>query len=307
MTLGRPAKRLSPITGTRLQENGQPVAHGNGDAGLVIGRETMQPIHDFVDKHAGRRPFFVSYAPFLPHTPFDAPARFRHLYDAKNVPDNLLPYYAEIARFDETVGELLEYLRRKSLLDNTLIVFASDNGFRPDPDGRPRHNRRSKLSQFEDGLRTPILLCWQGRIQPAEHLQLVHTIDLVPTVLAAVGLPREVTSRMRGRDLTPSAMGRKELVQRPVFGAIYPNDAVVLGQPSRHVRGRWVREGRRFKLIVPGPASPQLPLALYDLQVDPEERSNLADSPVHASRIENMTRLLDQWWPTGDDSGVTPR
>ena len=48
----------------------------------------------------------VWYASFLPHTPFDAPQRFHELYSDKHIPDHLLPYYAEIARFDETAGGL---------------------------------------------------------------------------------------------------------------------------------------------------------------------------------------------------------
>ncbi len=59
MTLGRPASQLGAVTGTRLQSNDDWVAHGNGDAGLTIGRETMQPIYDFVDEQAPRKPFFV--------------------------------------------------------------------------------------------------------------------------------------------------------------------------------------------------------------------------------------------------------
>jgi uncharacterized sulfatase len=244
MTLGKPADRIGPVTGTRAQENGEWVAHGNGDAGLVIGRETMQPTYDFVDTCAGKQPFFVWYAPFLPHTPFDAPARFRDVYDHDELPAHLLPYYAEIARFDATVGQLIGHLERRQLLDKTLIVFVSDNGFRPDRAKHERQNKRSKLSQFEDGIRTPILIRWDGKAQPADHPQLVHTIDVVPTILAAVGLADEITPRMLGRDLWPSALGQAKLRDRPVFGAIYPNDAQVLGRPSQHVRGKWVRQGK---------------------------------------------------------------
>ncbi|HIF33340.1 MAG TPA: sulfatase [Planctomycetaceae bacterium] len=306
MTLGRPANRLGHITGTRTQDNGDWVAHGNGDAGLVIGRETMQPIYDFVDEHAGVRPFFVWYAPFLPHFPFDAPDRFRRLYDGADLPGHLLPYYAEVARFDETVGQLLGFLKQKGLLRNTLIVFVCDNGFRPDPTRHERQDRRSKLTQYEDGLRTPILIRLDGQTRPSDHPQLVHTVDLVPTILAALGLSSEITSRMRGRDLMPSATRRKELADRPVFGAIYPNDAVVLGRPSKHVRGRWVRAGR-FKLVVPGAANNRLPMELYDLSHDPREALNLVEAPQHVARVAEMKRLLDAWWTGADDSQVTQR
>jgi arylsulfatase A len=306
MTLGLPANRIGPVTGTREQDNGEWVAHGNGDAGLVIGRRTMQPVFDFVNEHAGQQPFLVWYAPFLPHTPFDAPPRFRDLYRNRNVPPHLLPYYAEIARFDETVGQLLDHLEQKGVLSNTLIVFLSDNGFRPHVTERETHDGRSKLSQFEDGLRTPILLSWEGRIKPTAHPQLVHSIDLVPTILAATGLAGEATGRMRGVSLLPSAFGSRSLADRAVFGAIYPNDAEELGAPSRHVRGRWVRDGD-FKLIIPGPAKHPVPLSLFNLKTDPGETTSLANHPEFAATLRRLHQSLDAWWPVGDDSRVTQK
>lgn len=304
MTLGKPADRISSVTGTRTQENGDRVAHGNGDAGLVIGRETMQPVYDFVTRCAGRQPFFVWYAPFLPHTPFDAPQRFRELYADLAVSPHMLPYYAEIARFDETVGNLLRFLEEQKLLKSTLIVFVCDNGFRPHASRKEVADGRSKLSGDEDGLRTPVLVRWDGRVEPGDHLELVHTVDIVPTILAAAELSRETTPRMRGVNLMPSAFGKSLSEDRPVFGAIFPNDAQTLGQPSRHVRGRWIRDGM-FKLTVPGPASRPLPLSLYDLEQDPSEQVNLASEPRHAKLIRRMRRLLDEWWTADDDAGVT--
>lgn len=303
MTTGMPAERLGPITGTREQSNGDWVAHGNGDAGLVIGRETMQPIDDFIDDHA-EKPFFVWYAPFLPHTPFDAAEKYQRLFDGKNVPKHLLPYYAEIARFDDTVGHLMAHLEKRQLLAKTLIVFVADNGFRPDEATGQRQNRSSKLSQFQDGLKTPILIRWDGHTVAADHPQFVQTIDLLPTILSAVGQSNESTKRIRGIDLMPSALGRQPLPERPAFGAIYPNDAEMLGQPSRHVRGKWVCR-QKYKLIVPGPARPPLPLALYDLDADPLEHNNLASSADHAGVVTEMTALVQGWWSDGDDSRVT--
>ena len=252
----------------------------------------MRPIRDFIDQHAGRRPFFLWYAPFLPHTPYDAPAEYRRLARAGGAPSWLLPYYANIAWFDDTVGQLLAYLRQKALLDTTLIVFVVDNGLRPDPAKPERYDDRSKYSPYEDGLRTPVLIHWQGRTKANEHPQAVSTVDLVPTVLDAAGLADEISPEMRGRSLFPSALGIEELPAIPVFGAIYPGDATSLGQPSRHVLARWVRSGN-FKLIAP--ATPDLPLQLFDLSEDPDETVNLA--PTHAGLVKTLKQLLDRWWP----------
>jgi len=297
MTLARPHDRISPVTGTRTQANGQPVAHGNGDAGLLIGRETMQPIAKFIAQHARRRPFLIWYAPFLPHTPFDAPQRFRDLYADRSIEPYLLPYYSEIARFDETVGQLISLLDEAELLDQTLIVFACDNGFRPSETNPRRQNNRSKLSESEDGLRTPLLLSWPGVIQPAEHTELVQTVDILPTVLAAVNLPdaQSITHGLPGQDLMPSARGIEPLPPRPAFGAIYPNDARRLDDPASHVRGRWIRSGS-FKLVVPGLGRRPLSTLLYNLRTDPQEQANLAGDARLAATERELRRQLDQWW-----------
>lgn len=304
MSHARPTKRVSAVTGTRLQDGGEPVAHGNGDAGLVIGRETMQPITEFLDAVAGKQPFFVWYAPFLPHTPFDAPQRFHDLYQDKTVPEHLRPYYAEIARFDETVGQLLDELAKRQLDQRTLVVFACDNGFRPDVQRHQRQNKRSKLTEYEDGLRTPILIRWNGTTRPADHSPLVGTVDLVPTILAAVGLEAEITPRMHGIDLMPSARAAARLPERPAFGAIYPNDATELGAPRKHVRGRWVRM-KNYKLLLPGTAKPAIEKALYDLDIDPLETRNLIDDPTLQQIVEGMTKLANQWWTGANDDEVT--
>lgn len=295
MTLAKPSTRLSPITGTREQTGGDWVAHGNGDFGLTIGRETMKPIEEFVARHSGKRPYMIWYAPFLPHTPFDAPQRFHDQYSGKPIPAHLRSYYAEITRFDETVGDLMEILRKHDAIDNTIFVFASDNGFRPDTKRHDRQNKRSKLSPYEDGIRTPILLSWPSKTKAADHSHLVATTDVVPTILSAVGLANEITPEMRGIDLLPSARGEQELPDRPAFGAIYPNDATQLDSPAKDVLGRWIRLDK-YKLILSGQGNARIPSGLFDLRADPEESKNLIDNVDQQQRIKELTRLLDRWW-----------
>lgn len=305
MTLGLPTNRESQITGTRAQSNGELVAHGNGDAGLVIGRETMQPIKEFLDAHAGKQPVFLWYAPFLPHTPFDAPKSFSTLYDQRNVAPQLLPYYAEIARFDATVGKLMAELRSHDLVEDTLIIFLSDNGFRPNAANPQRADSRSKLSEFENGLRTPVLLHWPSQLEFGIHEELVSSVDLLPTVLDATGLSHLASNRMQGRSLLSCARGDETWPDRPVFGAIYPNDASQLGRPADHVRGKWMRQGD-FKLVVPGPAKNPVKLSLYDLSQDADEQRNLAHEERYARQRQAMEADLEAWWPAGHNDRVTP-
>jgi len=294
--------------GNRRLADGTLVAHGNGDHGLKIGRETMRPIEDFLDT-VGEQPFFIWYAPFLPHQPHDAPARYAELYrDNDRVPEHFRPYYAAISQFDDTVGQLIDSIERRGHARETIFVFVIDNGWRPStrPLGRRakqfKHTQQSKRSPFDDGLRTPILIRWDGRLTPATHEQLVGSVDLVPTLLAAVGLAR-AASGLPGENLLP--LGRGEVapnVDRAVFGAIYPGDASVLGRPWQDVAYRWVRRGR-WKLIVTHNAGNASPWggylsrdALFDVVDDPRESNNRIDEPQRAEMVAELRRLLDDWW-----------
>lgn len=296
----------------RRLPGGSWVAHGNGDAGLLIGRQTMDPVFDFIDRHA-QRPFLVWYAPVLPHEPHDAPQRYRSLFtghdvptqkDApkrKEVPDHKLGYYANIAWFDHTVGQLMAHLDRRGLSQNTLLVYVADNGWSNAP-GSAKQDPRSKRSPFEKGIRTPLLLHWPGRIEPATHEGLVSSVDLFPTVLSALGVARP--DSLPGIDLMPSATGQARLAPgRPVMGAIYPGDASSLGHPERDVAYRWIRQGN-LKLIVPHARPNAKPwkayvtrTTLYDLGSDPAETGNLAEDPRYAADERRLRQLLDAWWP----------
>lgn len=304
MTTGRPVEAEDWVRGTRPQTNGELVAHGNGDAGLAIGRVTMQPVFDFVDQHAGKKPFLLWYAPFMPHTPFDAGPEFHQPYANKNVPYHLKPYYAEIARFDATVGKLLSHIEEAGLTDETLFVFASDNGFRPDEQKPSRQNDRSKLTVGEDGIRTPILVRWDGHTTPNRHDRPVRAVDILPTILDAVGHSHDVPAEVDGISLMPSSIGYTMLVNKAAFGAIYPNDAKRLGDPASHVRGRWIRQ-ENWKLIVPGNGSKPLEAAFYDLANDPLEERNLFTLAEHAEIIAKLGKLLDEWWTPNQTSVAT--
>ena len=272
---------------------GMKSGHGNGDAGLAIGRQTLQPIYDFVDRaSADGKPFFVWYAPFLPHLPHNPPRRHLEPYAADpRLPEHLAPYYACISWLDETVGELLGGLHQWGLLRQTLVVFVVDNGYVVDPED-PNLSVRSKNTPFEQGLRTPVLVGWEGQAKPQTHAGLVSTVDLVPTLLAAAGIG-EAGAELPGLNLMPVVRGRAALPPRPVFGEIYRGYAMELEQPEAEVLYRWVRWGNH-KLILPEGSDEEA--MLFDLTADPNELNNLAGSPRLRSRRQEMERLLDGWW-----------
>lgn len=262
----------------------------HGDGGLVIGREGMEPLFSFVDDAvAAERPFFVWYAPLLPHTPHNAPARFLERYEDVAPSPFHARYWAMCEWFDETCGELLDFLDERGLAENTLVIYVCDNGWISQAD-RKGFGPRSKRSPYDGGLRTPIIVRWPAnprRIGPGEYAALASSIDLAPTILAACGV--RPTADMAGVDLFDSkAVARR----RRIFGGIYAHDAVDPEDPVSSLRYRWCIEDR-WKLILPYDRGE--PALLYDIVADPFEERDLAG--VLPSRTRALRRSIDAWWP----------
>jgi arylsulfatase A-like enzyme len=162
----------------------------HGDAGLDIGRKGLEPIEDFVaTARRENKPFFVWYAPFMPHDPHTPPDRLFEKYkDAAPTP-HVARYWAMCDWFDETCGELLAFLDREKLADDTIVIYVTDNGWLQHPDAE-RFAPKSKTSPYDFGHRTPIMIRWPGRVMPERSKDLASSIDIVPTVLDAVGIER---------------------------------------------------------------------------------------------------------------------
>ncbi|MEM1442852.1 MAG: sulfatase-like hydrolase/transferase [Verrucomicrobiota bacterium] len=291
--------------GIRKLASGDFVAHGNGDSGLRIGRETMSPIEDFILDCEGKgSPWFVWYAPYLPHQPHDSPEQFYDIAESTpGVKPHEVPYFASIAQFDETVGQLVRFVEKKADPSNTIFVFVSDNGWSPSErreTKRPEEFAKkwtSKRSPFDEGVRSPILIRWDGVITPRRHEELVSSIDIVPTLLRLAGVPERRFQSLPGRDLLSDPDP-----DRAVFGAIYPGDAGELGNPEKDVAYRWVRKGD-YKLIVPQGPDPwgnyvEEP-ALFRVSEDPQEQKNLSSEPGLEKVVTELRGELDDWWDPG--------
>ena len=261
----------------------------HGDDGLTIGRKDMKPISDFIDEaRKQEKPFFVWYAPLLPHDPHTPPERLLAKYRDKVPSIHIARYLAMVEWFDESVGELLKMLDDRGLTKNTLVAYVADNGWIQNPD-TPRFAPRSKLSQYDGGLRTQILLRQPGTIEARRDETPVSSSDLFPTILRAAGI--EPAKDLPGVDLT-----RKEAVaaRKDVFGEIYTHDLADLNDPAKSLRFRWmVRDG--WKIIVPYAANePDAVVELYQVSTDEHEKTNLAGK--EAERVKAMTTVLDAWW-----------
>ncbi len=264
--------------------HGMTKGQRHGDEGLDIGRKTLQPIYDFMAAaRAADKPWFVWYAPMMPHDPHTPPQRLLDKYTSATNSLYVARYWAMVEWFDETCGELLDHLDKQGLAGNTLVVYLADNGWIQSPT-TPRCVR-SKLTPYDAGLRTPIMLRWPGRVQPRMSDELALSIDIVPTVLAALGLPRPPA--MQGIDLADAAA---VAARKAICGECFVHTALDLDRPEKNLLHRWIVAGSR-KLILPhGPGAPEL----YDLAADPCERNDLA--PQQAEAVGALRQQLDAWW-----------
>ncbi len=264
----------------------------HGDLGLAIGRDGMQPVLDFIDlAQTHRAPFFLWYAPMMPHSPHNPPERLFARYRDKAPTPEIARYWAMCEWFDETCGQLLDSLESRKLADNTIVIFLADNGWIQGP-ADDRSAPRSKQSPYDGGLRTPILVRWPGKITPRTCDTPVSAIDIAPTVLKAAGL--ELPSGLQGVDLLDdkAVSGR-----RAIFGEIFTHNAVDIHDPASSLRYRWVVAGE-WKLIVPDRRNePAGVVELFDVAHDPEETRNLAAK--QRERVIELTAELDKWWAAG--------
>ena len=282
----------------------------HGDGGLTIGRQGLKPITDFIAaSRQQQKPFFVWYAPFMPHTPHTPPERLYQKYAGKTDSPHIARYWAMCEWFDETCGELLDYLERERLAENTLVFYVADNGWIQSP-SEAWFAPKNKTTPFDAGHRTPILVRWPARVMPAKSEALASSIDLVPTVLAALKLP--VPAGLKGLDLLDAKAVES---RRHVFGEDYTIRSQTLDDPAANILWRWVTDGR-WRLILPRtfeaegllktiPSDKyQVPALiatlasaqpmLFDLQNDPTEESNVASA--HPEVVAELRAKLDAHW-----------
>jgi N-sulfoglucosamine sulfohydrolase len=228
---------------------------------------------------------------FVAGFPVDAQSlrvpEYLHLPDWPEIRADLARFYSQTAHMDHMIGEVLDTLDELGLAEQTLVIFVSDNGA-PFPG--------SKMTLYDRGIGTPLLLRWPQRIGAGRTSdQLVSTVDLVPTVLEAVGIA--TPEWVQGKSLLPLAEGTATgPVRKAVFAEMmYHRDYI----PTRAVRTAKWKYIRNFSDAPIGldqladeewahrlcelPDQPwkekRVPEEFYDLDEDPHEQRNLVDDP----------------------------
>ena len=169
----------------------------HGKESLAIGRQTLNPVFDFLSARAAdRTPFFPWYGPMMPHEPHTPPARPLSRYRVDGRPERLARHFAMIEWFDETCGAVLDRLADEGLAENTLVIFCVDNGWIQDT---------TTTDRTGGALRAPKQAVTLRRRPPDTH----------PAPLAGANPARHPAGRgFRHRHRPDSASGRRAPTDR---------------------------------------------------------------------------------------------
>jgi arylsulfatase A-like enzyme len=269
---------------------------------------------EFIDKMDENQPFF-SYVAFLaPHDPRVMPERFHEMYkpedmelprnfmgghpfengalhirdeelaafprNPEEVKEHIAEYYAMITHLDYEIGRVIQKLEEKGLLENTIIVFAGDNGL-----AVGQHGLMGKQSCYEHSNRIPLIFAGPGIPQGEKRDAYVYLLDIYPTLCELLGV--DIPESVEGKSMVPSIQSNDDKGR----------DTIFMGYTGVH---RAVKD-RRFKLIeynVEGVRNTQL----FDLENDPWETANLAENAEYSDKICELRKKLLEYREEWDDN-----
>jgi arylsulfatase A-like enzyme/Flp pilus assembly protein TadD len=222
-------------------------------------------------KKPARRPFFAWVHFFDPHQPYSPPPEDRALSPTL--------YDGEIAAADRGVGRLIEVLRGKGLLDDTLVVLTADHG-----ESLGEHQEKTHAIFIYDAT-VHVPLVWRyPRMMPSGSVYPgpVRSVDIVPTILGILGLPGG--SETQGENLLPALRGTVRPLELPQYSESLLSELGFGMAPLHGVRWdgyKWIR--------APKPE-------LYDLRKDPHELHNLYPGDERRARLldAELQRILDE-------------
>lgn len=261
------------------------------------------------------KPFFA-YLPYtLPHGDVILPHDSVYLYYIKKFGEQPLaqrpPNYtntkrtfepyphaafaAMVSRLDKYVGEIVSALNWNGAMDNTLIIFTSDNGPHRENGGDPEffngngNFRGIKRDLYEGGIRVPFIAYWKKKIKPGTTDQVAAFWDLYPTFLQMAGVV--VTKKIDGISILPTLLKKGNQKQHEYFYWEFH-------EQNGKQAVRWKNwKGIKLNVSKDADALPEL----YDLSTDPDEKNNVAEKfPAIVKKIENMMREAytpDKSWP----------
>ncbi|MCS5491341.1 sulfatase-like hydrolase/transferase [Algoriphagus limi] len=237
---------------------------------------------EFIDQAAGG-PFLLYLAHNMPHVPIYASPAFEGTSQRGLYGD-------VIQEIDWSVGQILKKLEEKDLLENTLIVFSSDNGpwlVMEDHGGSAGPLREGKQFTFEGGVRVPTVAMWKGKIDPGQvYEDLATQMDWFPTFSKLVGAEIPQDRAIDGKDLSAVLFengyreGDEFIYYMGADQRAYQKDGWKIKRPFRGFQGApWMR------------GVPAHDTLLFNLRLDPGETNNLAKE--NPEKLAQMMRAMD--------------
>ncbi|QDV40620.1 Arylsulfatase [Stieleria neptunia] len=236
---------------------------------------------EFIKQHK-EQPFFLYYASPLPHVKWLPHPRFKG--------SSKQGIYGDVVQeIDWQVGELMKTLEELDLTENTLVVFASDNGPQLNVEGYGSAGvlRDGKWTNFEGGIRVPCIMRWPSAIPPnSTNDEITAIIDLLPTFCSIASVAPPADRVIDGRNILPYMRG--EQVDTPIHDTfIVPGASIRHGGWKLLVKGQKPGGGKSDRVgktdRVPAPAG-----SLFNLKVDPSESTNVAaEYPDQVAELTN--------------------
>ncbi len=193
---------------------------------------------------------------------------------------SLADYYALISHLDAQIGTIVQLLKDKGLFENTIIVYAADNGL-----AIGSHGLLGKQSLYEHSMNVPLLLTGPGIPKDKVTDALVYLYDVFPTLCSACNLP--APSGIDGKDLLPVIKGKAKGVRTYLYTA-YRNTV----RAVRTDEWKLIKYPRRDYM------------QLFNLKDDPLEINNLAKLPEYKNKVEEMMKLLQEGYKASDDTAT---
>ncbi|MDO7171610.1 arylsulfatase [Mariniflexile sp. AS56] len=241
------------------------------------------------------KPFFCYLSTNAAHTPYFVENKYSDPYENnENIPN--AAFYGLISNVDENIGKLVAYLKAIDLMDNTIIIFSTDNGTSAGAKiakggdrldgftdkGFNAGMRGIKASMYEGGHRVPLFIHWKdGGITTGKDInELAAHYDIVPTLVDLCKLEVKEGLKFDGKSLKPLIDGNNEG---------FKDRAVIVNSQRTEVPEPWRRTSfmKGDWRLVNG-------TELYDLSTDPEQRTNIADQ--FPEKVEGFKVEYDAWW-----------
>jgi len=258
-----------------IYRNGEVEIPSPADQDTLTQRLTAEALAFITENQA--RPFFLTYATPFPHAPLHASE------EARGKSAGGL-YGDVVEEIDWSAGKILEALDALDLGWNTIVIFTSDNG--PWWEGSPGGMRGRKNLPFEGGYRVPCLVRWPGMTSPGRVLSgLSANFDILPTLLAAAGIPEPHDRAIDGRDMRPLLTGEIDRLHETFYYYKWHRLLGVRHGDWKYMRRHWTDNGG-YPTLSQGPF-------LFNLETDPSESYSMIDSePAIAAELGAM---LDAW------------